>query len=153
MRPLLAGRRRLGGVDALAQVGLRDLLRIDRDLQIIGRERGRLKDERADGLATRGRERLRGQTRGRRDAWVDQAVRQLQAVHLAAVAQRKGRGSGCLAQLVGILEDVDVLLPVTTPTGPARSTRLKSPAFISDLLAHRQAHAGGETPWTPAIGV
>src|SRR3954447_15462633 len=27
------------------------------------------------------------------------------------------------------------------------------PRVYLDLLAHRQAHAGGETPWTPAIGV
>ena len=41
---------------------------------------------------------------------VDQAVRQLEAVHLAAVAERERRRSRRLAELIGVLPDVDVLL-------------------------------------------
>src|SRR3954451_14078928 len=40
-----------------------------------------------------------------------------------------------------------------SPRAWAAMEHATMPRFYLDLLAHRQAHAGGETPWTPAIGV
>src|SRR3954466_8842101 len=107
---LLAGGGCRGCLYVLAQRVLGDLASVDRNLEVVRGKRRRLEDERAQVVPTRGGELLCRQTLGRCDARVNEPILKLQGCHVATGAERERCGTGRLAQLVGILEDVHVLL-------------------------------------------